>query len=132
VAWDEDSDDDEEDEDEDGDGDEESEDDDEEDEDEESDDEGSDDESASIAPTPKQPSIKSATNMAASKETLKPTPEDRPTPTPNDNLKPTQPRRSNDEKSVADSDASYDLVSGTTSRAPSRAPGSPQQDKRNE
>lgn len=33
-----------------------------------------------------------------------------------------QPRRSNDEKSVADSDASYDLVSGATSRAP----GSPQ------
>lgn len=40
-------------------------------------------------------------------------------------MKPAQPRRSNDEKSVADSDASYDLVSGTTSRAPSRAPGSP-------
>jgi hypothetical protein len=40
-------------------------------------------------------------------------------------LKPAQaaqPRRSNDEKSVADSDASYDLVSGATSRAP----GSPQ------
>jgi hypothetical protein len=41
-------------------------------------------------------------------------------------LKPAQPRRSNDEKSVADSDASYDLVSGATSRAP----GSPQQDKK--
>jgi hypothetical protein len=40
-------------------------------------------------------------------------------------LKPTQPRRSNDEKSVAGSDASYDLVSGTTSRTPSRAPESP-------
>jgi hypothetical protein len=45
-------------------------------------------------------------------------------------LAPAQPRRSNDEKSVADSDASYDLVSGATSRAPSRAPGSPQQDKK--
>lgn len=33
-------------------------------------------------------------------------------------MKPAQPRRSNDEKSVADSDASYDLVSGATSRAP--------------
>ncbi|KAJ4345959.1 hypothetical protein N0V95_005824 [Ascochyta clinopodiicola] len=42
-----------------------------------------------------------------------------------DTLKPAQPRRSHDEKSVADSDASYDLVSGATSRAPSRAPGSP-------
>ncbi|KAI1530707.1 BSD domain containing protein [Pyrenophora tritici-repentis] len=37
-----------------------------------------------------------------------------------------QPRRSNDEKSVADSDASYDLVSGATSRAP----GSPQDGKK--
>ena len=33
-------------------------------------------------------------------------------------------RRSHDEKSVADSDASYDLVSGATSRAP----GSPKDD----
>jgi len=41
-------------------------------------------------------------------------------------LKPAQPRRSNDEKSVADSDASYDLVSGATSRAP----GSPQDKKK--
>lgn len=67
-------------------------------------------------------------------KTLKPAAEDTPKPTPKPsapgNLKPAQPRRSNDEKSVADSDASYDLVSGTTSRAPSRAPGSPQQDKK--
>lgn len=34
-------------------------------------------------------------------------------------------RRSHDEKSVADSDASYDLVSGATSRAP----GSPKDEK---
>ncbi|EXJ90903.1 hypothetical protein A1O1_04009 [Capronia coronata CBS 617.96] len=40
-------------------------------------------------------------------------------------LKPETPgRRSHDEKSVADSDASYDLVSGATSRAP----GSPKDD----
>ena len=38
----------------------------------------------------------------------------------NDLLKPKSPRRSEDEnKSVADSDASYDMVSGATSRAPS-------------
>jgi hypothetical protein len=43
-----------------------------------------------------------------------------------DSLKPAQPRRSNDEKSVADSDASYDLVSGATSRAP----GSPREPKK--
>ncbi|KAH9879456.1 hypothetical protein IAQ61_001274 [Plenodomus lingam] len=41
-------------------------------------------------------------------------------------LKPEQPRRSNDEKSVADSDASYDVVSGATSRAP----GSPAVEKK--
>ncbi|OSS47070.1 hypothetical protein B5807_09811 [Epicoccum nigrum] len=46
-----------------------------------------------------------------------------------DKLKPAQPRRSNDEKSVADSDASYDVVSGATSSAPSRAPGSPKEKK---
>lgn len=42
-----------------------------------------------------------------------------------DTLKP-EPRRSHDEKSVADSDASYDLVSGATSRAP----GSPKEEKK--
>ena len=42
-----------------------------------------------------------------------------------DTLRP-EPRRSHDEKSVADSDASYDLVSGATSRAP----GSPKEEKR--
>ncbi|KAF1829660.1 BSD domain-containing protein [Decorospora gaudefroyi] len=77
---------------------------------------------ASAKPTPESPSNKSATNLAASVKTLKPTDDEK--------LKPAQPRRSNDEKSVADSDASYDLVSGATSRAPSRAPGSPQQDKK--
>ncbi|BDD62915.1 hypothetical protein MPDQ_007889 [Monascus purpureus] len=33
-------------------------------------------------------------------------------------LKPSEPRRSNDQQSQADSESSYDLVSGTTSRAP--------------
>lgn len=60
-------------------------------------------------------------------KTLKPS-EDK--PAEDDLLKPSQPRRSNDEKSVADSDASYDLVSGVTSRAASRAPGSPQEKKK--
>ena len=40
-------------------------------------------------------------------------------------LKPAEGRRSNDEKSQADSDASYDIVSG----APSRASGSPKEKK---
>ncbi|KAF2123523.1 hypothetical protein P153DRAFT_435855 [Dothidotthia symphoricarpi CBS 119687] len=68
--------------------------------------EDSDDESTppttSTAPPPSQSKSNQAIHPAASKETLKPTP---------------LPRRSNDEKSVADSDASYDLVSGATSRA---------------
>ncbi|KAI9818813.1 MAG: hypothetical protein M1827_007633 [Pycnora praestabilis] len=42
-----------------------------------------------------------------------------------DSLKPNDPRKSN-EHSQADSDASYDLISGATSRAP----GSPKEDKR--
>ncbi|KAH9876423.1 hypothetical protein J1614_003554 [Plenodomus biglobosus] len=55
-------------------------------------------------------SASASTNLAASTKTLK----------------PAQPRRSNDEKSVADSDASYDVVSGATSRAP----GSPMTEKK--
>ncbi|KAK4549473.1 hypothetical protein LTR36_006470 [Oleoguttula mirabilis] len=47
--------------------------------------------------------------------------------TANDLLKPSEPRRSNeDDKSVAGSDASYDIVSGTTSRTPS----SPKEEKK--
>lgn len=59
------------------------------------------------------------TTLEASKETLKPAIDDT-------LLKPTQPRRSNDEKSLTDSEASYDLVSGTSSRAP----GSPKDNKK--
>lgn len=122
MAWDEDSDEEEEEED-DADDAEDAEEDDEEEEDEEDsddDEEDSDEEEESSG----APSNKSATNLAASVKTLKPPAEDEPKPAAN--LKPAQPRRSNDEKSVADSDASYDLVSGATSRAP----GSPQQEKK--
>jgi hypothetical protein len=75
----------------------------------------------STIPSTKQAANRSNTNLAASKETLKPA-----TPTADESRKAGQPRRSNDEKSVADSDASYDLVSGATSRAP----GSPQDKKK--
>ncbi|KAH4002948.1 hypothetical protein HBI13_054050 [Parastagonospora nodorum] len=121
VAWDEDSDEEEE-EDDDAEDAEDAEEEDEDEEEEESDDdeEDSDEEEESSG----APSNKSATNLAASVKTLKPPAEDKPKPVAN--LKPAQPRRSNDEKSVADSDASYDLVSGATSRAP----GSPQQEKK--
>ena len=75
----------------------------------------------SQSPTP-QKSTPPTTTLAASKETLKPATE--PTVTDDDKLRP--PRNSSDEKSVADSDASYDLISGATSRAP----GSPQDRKK--
>jgi hypothetical protein len=88
-------------------------------------DEESDDEASSSSSDTQNPPA--TTNLAASTKTLKPVEE----PASDEHLKPAQPRRSNDEKSVADSDASYDLVSGTTSRAPSRTPGSPQLDKKN-
>lgn len=72
-------------------------------------------------PTEAAPKATATPDLAKSQITIKPTD----TNASADALKPAQPRRSNDEKSVADSDASYDLVSGATSRAPSRAPGSP-------
>lgn len=92
-------------------------------------DEDSDDESSArpTTATPSNPSNTSTTTLAASVKTLKPKDDQ---PAEDERLKPAQPRRSNDEKSVADSDASYDLVSGATSRAPSRAPGSPQEKKK--
>jgi hypothetical protein len=51
-----------------------------------------------------------------------------PAPTADDTLKVPSPRRSTEEeaKSVADSDTSYDIVSGATSRAP----GSPKDEKK--
>ncbi|KAH6865382.1 hypothetical protein BKA58DRAFT_320305 [Alternaria rosae] len=134
VAWDEDSEEEDEDDDE-----EEDDDEDDSSEEEESDDDSDDDNATVTKPSKPTSTIKStaaapstattkpasttastpkpAIDLAASVKTLKPTDEAKPTPA--------QPRRSNDEKSVADSDASYDLVSGTTTRAP----GSPQDGK---
>ncbi|KAI9825857.1 MAG: hypothetical protein M1832_000798 [Thelocarpon impressellum] len=45
-------------------------------------------------------------------------------------LRPADPRRSNDQHSQPDSDASYELVSGATSKVPSHAPGSPRETKK--
>lgn len=45
-------------------------------------------------------------------------------------LKAAPSRRSNDQQSQPDSDASYDLVSGATSGVPSHAPGSPRETKK--
>ncbi|KIV82837.1 hypothetical protein PV11_04910 [Exophiala sideris] len=69
------------------------------------------------------PRVVVAQNTNDSSSTLHQTPP--PPPSDPSTLKPEAPgRRSHDEKSVADSDASYDLVSGATSRAP----GSPKED----
>ncbi|KAH8816155.1 BSD domain protein [Xylogone sp. PMI_703] len=53
-------------------------------------------------------------------------------PTTTQQPKSTEPRKSNDEKSQADSDTSYDVVgaaSGAPSQAPSRAPNSPKDNR---
>ena len=72
--------------------------------------------------TAQAPKVLVAQNTNDSSTTLHQTP---PPPQDPSSLKPEgQGRRSHDEKSVADSDASYDLVSGATSRAP----GSPKDD----
>lgn len=82
-----------------------------------SEDEGDDDEEDARTTKTAKPAEKTPTpDLAKSQTTIKPEADE-------EKLKPAQPRRSNDEKSVADSDASYDVVSGATSRAP----GSPKE-----
>ncbi|KAI9926748.1 hypothetical protein ASPWEDRAFT_120888 [Aspergillus wentii DTO 134E9] len=71
-----------------------------------------DDDSDEESTSPSTPQVKS--NKA---DTTKNAAADNTTPKPN------EPRRSNDQQSQADSESSYDLVSGTTSRAP----GSPKE-----
>ena len=63
---------------------------------------------------------------SASVKTLKPEEQDKESiPSASNTLKPVESRRSQDQHSQPDSDASYDLVSGATSRAP----GSPKETK---
>lgn len=52
-----------------------------------------------------------------------------PAPSQGGLLKPSEPRKSNDEKSQAGSDASYDVV-GATSGVPSQAPSSPKESRK--
>ncbi|KAF7552485.1 hypothetical protein G7046_g7401 [Stylonectria norvegica] len=85
-------------------------------------DDDSDDETTApkIETTPKPTS-------AASSTTIHPPPQ---TPqTPQTLLKPVEPRKSNDEKSQADSEASYDVV-GAASGKTSQAPNSPKDSKK--
>lgn len=52
------------------------------------------------------------------------------TPSDPPNERQAESRRSNDQQSHPDSDASYDLISGAPSKAPSHAPGSPKEVKK--
>ena len=79
---------------------------------------GWDDDSESESESPSTPQVKSnkANTAAAAKDTPAATSD-------NHTLKPNEPRRSNDQHSQADSESSYDVVSGATSRTP----GSPKE-----
>ncbi|OJJ85871.1 BSD domain-containing protein [Aspergillus glaucus CBS 516.65] len=68
--------------------------------------------------SPSTPQVKSSKSKAATPTQGTPDPA-----AANKTLKPNEPRRSNDQQSQADSESSYDVVSGTTSRTP----GSPKE-----
>ena len=68
-----------------------------------------DDDSDSESGSPSTPQVKASKNKSAAASSNV----DR-----DASLKPSEPRRSNDQQSQADSESSYDLVSGSTSRAP--------------
>ncbi|KAF6833589.1 BSD domain-containing protein C22A12.14c [Colletotrichum plurivorum] len=91
-------------------------------------DDDSDDESTpAAAPAPKTEQKPARPASAESSTTIQP-----PTQTTQASqatLKPTESRKSNDEKSQADSEASYDVV-GATSGVPSRAPNSPKESRK--
>ncbi|KAK5013646.1 hypothetical protein LTR16_004207 [Cryomyces antarcticus] len=76
-----------------------------------------DDDDESLTPNPATPSLQ-PTSPHPIHESTAPQPTVS-TPTDTDHLNPTaEPHLSHDERSQADSDASYDIVSGATSRAP--------------
>lgn len=77
-----------------------------------------DSESESESESPSTPQVKSSKASAAT-----PTQGTSKAASDKRTLKPTEPRRSNDQQSQADSESSYDVVSGTTSRTP----GSPKE-----
>lgn len=77
-------------------------------------DEDSEDEAAPSTKPQRPASVESSTTIHPSK------------PADNATLKPTEPRKSHDEKSQADSDTSYDVV-GAASGVPSQAPSSPKE-----
>ncbi|OJJ77835.1 hypothetical protein ASPBRDRAFT_112177 [Aspergillus brasiliensis CBS 101740] len=72
-----------------------------------------DDDSDDDTDSPSTPQVQQSTSTTKA-TTATPTA----TATEKDTLKPTEPRRSNDQQSQPDSESSYDLVSGATSRTP--------------
>ncbi|OJJ50187.1 hypothetical protein ASPZODRAFT_90101 [Penicilliopsis zonata CBS 506.65] len=70
-------------------------------------DDDTDSESDSGSDSPSTPQVKSSKSLAPAAAVSE-----------KDTLKPGEPRRSNDQQSQPDSESSYDLVSGTASRAP--------------
>lgn len=93
-------------------------------------DEDSDDEAApSKATEHKRPaSTESSTTIHPPSATAQTAP---PVPGQQTLLKPTEPRKSNDERSQPDSDTSYDVV-GAASGNPSQAPNSPREARKSE
>ena len=96
--------------------------------DEDSDDEPSTDtQSKTATSAAKSPSTAADTASIASSSTINPPAAESTANKDTELLKPSESRKSN-EHSQADSDASYDLISGATSRAP----GSPKEEKKKE
>ena len=81
-----------------------------------------DDDSDDETDSPSTPQVKSSANKTK-------TPAAAAAPTDKDTLKPTEPRRSNDQQSQPDSESSYDLVSGATSRTPASPKEKPKDDE---
>lgn len=93
-------------------------------------DEDSDDETAAVS-SPKKAGATAEAKRPGSTEsstTIQPPPGNANTPSL---LKPSESRKSNDERSQADSDTSYDVV-GASSGNPSHAPNSPKEARKDE
>ncbi|KAF7861972.1 hypothetical protein EAF04_007853 [Stromatinia cepivora] len=85
-----------------------------------------DEESEEDGKTTKVKTTSDRPGSAESSTTLHPATQEKAKATETTTFKPTEPRKSNDEKSQADSDGSYDVV-GAASGVPSRAPNSPKE-----
>lgn len=91
-------------------------------------DEDSDDETAAAAPSPRKAAASEPRRPGSteSSTTIQPPPTNT-----SALLKPSEPRKSNDERSQADSDTSYDVV-GASSGNPSHAPNSPKEARKDD